>query len=114
MRYKPLILAAGLGILTLAPAASAQWTPGHPGDPRVCSYNRPAYCRDVAARVAFQAKYLRVMGRAFVGSLQCPSVAPLTYMCAWKTATLGGHSTVVRFAHKTAGWKASVGVIAAG
>ena len=101
--------------LTFAGPASAEWTPSHPGDPRVCRYNtpdRPDYCGEIAAKLAFTTKYARIVGQPFAGSLRCKKTVTLTYMCAWSNS-LGSHQTLVRFAHKAAGWKVAVGVIPA-
>jgi hypothetical protein len=109
MRYKTLTLAAGLGILTLAGPASAEWAPGHPGDPRVCPNHTRLECATAAAGFAFKAKYVRVTGHAFANTLRCSSSGTLlSYSCAWGTPAI---QTPVRFAHKTAGWTVAVGTI---
>jgi hypothetical protein len=101
--------------LALAGTASAEWTPGHPGDPRICRYNtpdRPNYCGEIAAKLAFTTKYARVEGQPFAGQLRCLKTVTLTYMCAWSNS-LGTHQTVVRFTHRRAGWTVAVGAIPA-
>lgn len=110
MKFAAVSALLTIAFLAITATASAEWTPTKPGDPRVCAHHTPVECASAAASFAFRAKYTRVTGHGFANTLRCTSAgSALSYVCAWGTPAV---QTPVRFAHKAAGWKVAVGVIA--